>query len=44
MLVETFKPKGEEVTGAWTKLYNEEHHALYIPPDVIRVMKHILTF
>jgi hypothetical protein len=26
---EIFGPKGEEVTGDWTKLHNEKHYELY---------------
>jgi hypothetical protein len=30
--------KGEEVTGDWRKLHDEELHYLYGPPDVSGVM------
>jgi len=29
VLREIFGPKGEEVTGDWTKLHNEKHYELY---------------
>jgi hypothetical protein len=35
----TFKPKRDEVTGDWRKLYNEELHNLYSSPSIIRVIK-----
>jgi hypothetical protein len=31
-----FGPKGDEVTGEWRKLQNEEFHNLYSSPDIIR--------
>jgi hypothetical protein len=34
-----FGPKGEEVTGAWRKLHNEELHNLYASQNIIRVIK-----
>jgi hypothetical protein len=34
-----FGPKGDEVTGGWRKLYNEELHGLYSLPSIIRVIK-----
>jgi hypothetical protein len=34
-----FGPKRDEVTGEWRKLYNEELHNLYSPPDIIRHIK-----
>jgi hypothetical protein len=34
-----FGPKRDEVTGDWRKLYNEELHNLYSPPNIIRMMK-----
>jgi hypothetical protein len=30
-----FGPKGEEVTGRWRKLCNEEFHDLYSSTDII---------
>jgi sorting nexin-29 len=34
-----FGPKGDEVTGEWRKLHNEELHNLYSSPDIIRQVK-----
>jgi hypothetical protein len=34
-----FGPKGDEVTGGWRKLYNEELHSLYFSPNIIRMIK-----
>jgi hypothetical protein len=34
-----FAPKGEEVTGSWTELYNEELHNLYSSPNIARNIK-----
>jgi hypothetical protein len=34
-----FGPKGDEVTGSWTKLRNEELHGLYSSPNIIRMIK-----
>jgi hypothetical protein len=34
-----FGPKGDEVTGDWRKLLNEELHNLYSSPNIIRMMK-----
>jgi hypothetical protein len=34
-----FGPKGDEVTGAWRKLHNEELHGLYSSPSIVRVIK-----
>jgi hypothetical protein len=34
-----FGPKGDEVTGEWTKLHNEELHDLYSSPSIIRIVK-----
>jgi hypothetical protein len=31
-----FVPKRDEVTGEWRKLHNEELHALYSSPNIIR--------
>jgi hypothetical protein len=32
-------PKGDEVTGDWRKLHDEELHKLYSSPNVIRTLK-----
>jgi hypothetical protein len=34
-----FGPKGDEVTGGWRKLHNEELHNLYSSPNIIRMIK-----
>jgi hypothetical protein len=34
-----FGPKRDEVTGKWSKLYNEELHNLYSSPDIIIQVK-----
>jgi hypothetical protein len=34
-----FGPKGDEVTGGWRKLHNEELHDLYAPPHIIKMIK-----
>jgi hypothetical protein len=34
-----FGPKGDEVTGVWRKLHNEELHGLYSSPSIIKVIK-----
>jgi hypothetical protein len=39
VLRRVFRPKRDEVTRGWEKLYNEEHHMLYSSPRIIRVIK-----
>jgi hypothetical protein len=34
-----FGQKGDEVTGVWRKLHNEELHNLYSSPSIIRMIK-----
>jgi hypothetical protein len=34
-----FGPRGDEVTGVWRKLYNEELHNLHSSPIIIRMIK-----
>jgi hypothetical protein len=34
-----FGRKGDEVTGGWRKLHNEELHNLYSSPSIIRMIK-----
>jgi hypothetical protein len=34
-----FGLKGDEVTGDWRKLHNEELHNLYSSPNIIRMIK-----
>jgi hypothetical protein len=34
-----FGPKRDEVIGEWRKLHNEELHALYSSPSIIRIIK-----
>jgi hypothetical protein len=34
-----FGPKGDEVTGEWRKMHNEELHKVYSSPDIIRQVK-----
>jgi hypothetical protein len=34
-----FGPKRDEVTGEWRRLHSKELYALYLSPDMIRVIK-----
>ena len=34
-----FRPKRDEVTGEWRKLYNEEFNVLYPSPNIVLVIK-----
>jgi hypothetical protein len=38
-LRKVFGPKRDEITGEWSKFYNEERHNLYSSPDIIRQIK-----
>jgi hypothetical protein len=37
VLRKVFGPKRDEVTGYWETLCNEEHHDLYLSPNIIQV-------
>jgi hypothetical protein len=39
MMMMIFGPKGDEVTGRWRRLHNQELYALYSSPNIIRVIK-----
>jgi hypothetical protein len=39
VLRKIFGPRGDEVTGEWRKLHNEELHNLYSSANIIRIIK-----
>jgi hypothetical protein len=39
VLRKIFGPKGDEVSGGWRKLHNEQLHNLYSSPSIIRMIK-----
>jgi hypothetical protein len=39
VLSRIFGSKGDEVTGGWRKLHNEELRDLYSSPSIIRIIK-----
>jgi hypothetical protein len=39
MLRRIFGQKGDELTGGWRKLHNEDLHSLYSTPSIIRINK-----
>src|SRR5215469_16704855 len=39
VLRRVFRPKGDEVTGEWRKLHNEELKDLYSSPSIVQVVK-----
>ena len=39
MLRGIFGPKGDDITGDWRKLHNEELNDLYSSPYIVRVIK-----
>jgi hypothetical protein len=39
MLKKIFELNGDDITGGWRKLYNEELHNLYSSPSIIRMVK-----
>ena len=38
VLREIFGPRGDEVTGEWRKLHNEELNDLYCSPSILQVI------
>ena len=38
VLMRTFGPKRDEVTGEWRKLHDEELNDLYCSPNIVRVI------
>jgi len=39
MLRRIFGPRGDEVTGEWRRLHNDELNDLYSSPNIVRVIK-----
>jgi hypothetical protein len=39
LLRRIFQPKGDQVTGEWRELHNEEFNDLYPTPNTVRVKK-----
>ena len=39
VLSRMFEPKGDEVTGEWRKLHNEEPNSLYCSPNIVWMIK-----
>jgi len=39
VLRKIFGPRGDEVTGEWSRLHNEELNDLYSSPNIVRVIK-----
>ena len=39
VLMRIFEPKRNDVKGEWRRLHNEERHALYSSPNIIRMIE-----
>ena len=39
VLMKTFGPRRDEVTGEWRRLHNEDLNDLYCSPNIVRVIK-----
>jgi hypothetical protein len=39
VLRRVYGPKRDEVTGEWTKVYDEDLNDLYSPSNIVRVIK-----